>query len=129
MITRPWKSHTEVDPRREYLALITYLPRKSFWSIRSFVRQSGMIQEQLEDARGLVGYSMRVQLLGKKAWTLSVWEDEAALQEFVRKSPPADTMRKPIIQPGKARFVRFKLDGSKVTPSWDEALGQLDARS
>jgi len=88
-----------------------------------------MIQEQLEDARGLVGYSMRVQLLGKKAWTLSVWEDEAALQEFVRKSPPADTMRKPIIQPGKARFVRFKLDGSKVTPSWDEALGQLDARS
>ena len=129
MITRPWKSYMQVDPRREYLALITYLPRKSFWSIRSFVRQSGMIQEQLEDARGLVGYSMRVQLLGKKAWTLSVWEDEAALQEFVRKSPPADTMRKPIIQPGKARFVRFKLDGSKVTPSWDEALGQLDARS
>ena len=119
----------QVDPRREYLALITYLPRKSFWSIRSFVRQSGMIQEQLEDTRGLVGYSMRAQLLGKRAWTLSVWEDESALQEFVRKSPHVDTMRKPIIQPGKARFVRYKLAGSKVPPSWDEALGQLERRS
>ena len=129
MITRPWKSYMQVDPRREYLALITYLPRKSFWSIRSFVRQSGMIQEQLEDTRGLVGYSMRAQLLGKKAWTLSVWEDEAALQEFVRKSPHADTMRKPIIQLGKSRFVRYELAGSNVPPSWDEALAQLEKRS
>lgn len=119
----------QVDPRREYLALITYLPRKSFWSIRSFIRQSGMIQEQLEDTRGLVGYSMRAQLLGKRAWTLSVWEDEAALHEFVRGSPHVDTMRRPMIQPGKARFVRFKLDGSKVPPSWDEALGQLEKGS
>jgi len=88
-----------------------------------------MIQEQLEDTRGLVGYSMRAQLLGKKAWMLSVWEDEAALQEFVGESPHVDTMRRPIIQPGKARFVRFKLDGSKVPPSWEEGLGQLEKGS
>ena len=129
MITRPWKSYMQVDPGREYLALITFLPRKSFWSIRSFVRQSGMIQEQLEDTRGLVGYSMRAQLLGKRAWTLSVWEDEAALQEFVRKSPHVDTMTRPIIQPGRSRFVRFKLAGSKVPPSWEEALAQREKRS
>jgi len=72
---------------------------------------------------------MRAQLLGKRAWTLSVLEDESALREFVRKSPHIDTMRKQIIQPGKARFVRFKLAGSKVPPSWDEALGQLEKGS
>jgi hypothetical protein len=88
-----------------------------------------MVQEQLEDARGLVGYSMRAQLLGKKAWTLSVWTDEGSLQEFVRKPPHADTMRKSIIQPGKSRFVRYALAGSKVPPSWDEALAQLEKRS
>ncbi len=53
-----------------------------------------MVQNQLKGSRGLVEYSMKTQILGKKAWTLSVWEDEAALQDFVQKTPHAEVMRK-----------------------------------
>src|SRR5438128_7581284 len=86
MVEARWISFADVDPAREYLALITYLPRKRYWSIFSFIRQSNAIQKQLKGSRGLIGYSLRAQLLGKKAWTVSIWEDARALIEFVGKS-------------------------------------------
>ena len=108
MVEVSWVSFGDVVPTHEYLALITYLPRKSYWSVFSFVRQSSAIQKQLKDSRGLVGYCLRAQLLGKRAWTLSVWQDEHALSEFVGRSPHVDTMKK--ISLGKTRkFVRWKL--------------------
>jgi len=129
MVTLPWQALAEAEVGHEYLVLITYLPRESYWSIFSFYGLVRSIQKQLKSSRGLVGYSMRMQVLGKKAWTLSVWEDETALQEFVSKSPHADTMRRPILQPGKSKFVRWKSSGSSVPPSWKDALQQLLAGS
>jgi hypothetical protein len=124
MVDARWISLADVDPAREYLALITYLPRKRYWSIFSFIRQSNQIQKQLKSSRGLIGYSLRAQLLGKKAWTVSVWEDERALIEFVGKSPHVDTMKK--VGLGVARkFVRWKLLGSDVPPKWEDALAHL----
>ena len=122
-----WRSLMEFDRHREYLALATYLPRKSWWAILSFIRQTRAIQGQLESSNGLVGYSLRAQLLGKKAWTLSVWKDEAALAEFVRKAPHADTMKGLRSQLTDARrFVRWKVAGSDVPPKWDDALRRIE---
>src|SRR6267143_1201937 len=124
MVEARWISFADVDPSHEYLALITYIPRKGYWSIFSFIRQSNAIQKQLKGSLGLIGYSLRAQLLGKKAWTLSVWEDEPALNDFVGKSPHVNTMRK--VSLGEARkFVRWKLLGSEVPPKWDDALAHL----
>lgn len=125
MVEVAWSSLAQVDPGREYLALVSYLPRKGFWSIFSFLRQSNAIEDQLKSSKGLVGYSLRAQLLGKKAWTLSVWESEAALQDFVRKRPHVDTMRRLGPQLGSTKFVRWKLLGSEVPPTWDKALDRL----
>lgn len=126
MVEVAWSSFAEVDPGREYLALVSYLPRKGYWSIFSFLRQSNAIQDQLKNSKGLVGYTLGAQLLGKKAWTLSVWESEAALGEFVGKSPHVDTMRRLAPQLGEERkFVRWKLPGSEVPPTWDKALDRL----
>jgi len=75
MVTLPWQSLAAAEVGHEYLVVITYLPRKSYWSIFSFYRLVRSIQKQLKSSRGLVGYSMRMQVLGKKAWTLSVWAD------------------------------------------------------
>jgi hypothetical protein len=125
MVEASWVSLGDIVPTREYLALITYLPRKSYWSIFSFLRQTNAIRKQLNASPGLIGYSLRAQLLGKKAWTLSVWQDENALSEFVGRSPHADTMKN--VSLGKQRkFVRWKLMGSQVPPKWDEALKQLE---
>lgn len=122
-----WVSVGDVDPTSEYLALISYLPRKSYWSIFSFIQQTNAIRRQLNNSPGLIGYSLRAQLLGKKAWTLSVWQNEGALSEFVGRSPHLDTMKK--VSLGKERkFVRWKLMGSEVPPKWDDAFKHLGNR-
>jgi hypothetical protein len=119
-----WVSLGDVDPTSEYLALISYLPRKSYWSIFSFIRHTNAIRKQLNTATGLIGYSLRAQLLGKKAWTISVWQNEAALREFVGRSPHVDTMKK--VSLGEERkFVRWKLMGSEIPPKWHDALKHL----
>src|SRR5437870_13416068 len=88
----------EFDRQREYLALATYLPRKSYWAILSFIRQTRATQSQLESSNGLVGYSLRAQLLRKMSWTLSVWKVEVALALFVRMPPHARTFKDSITQ-------------------------------
>src|SRR2546425_13125069 len=105
----PWVSISDVQPNAEYLALVSCIPRKGFFSIFSFLRQTYAIQDQLRKSEGLLGYSLRTQLIGKKAWTLSAWKDEAALTAFVRASPHADTMKnlRPLL--GKTKFVKWKI--------------------
>src|SRR2546428_12368939 len=115
MVEARWISFADVEPAREYLALITYLPRKRYWSTFSFIRQSNPVQKQLKGLRGLIGYSLRAQLLGKKAWSVSVWEDERALIEFFGKSPHADTMKN-VGLGAERKFARWTPLGSDIQP-------------
>jgi|ERR1700730_10943615 len=121
-----WISFTHANPDTEYLALVSYLPRKGFLSIFGFLSETRAIQEQLESSEGLIGYSLRTQLIGKDAWTVSVWRDEEALVSFVRKSPHIDTMRNLKPRMGRTKFVRWKITGSEVPPKWDDALRRLE---
>ena len=125
MVEVSWVSRGEIVPTSEYLALISYLPRKRYWSIFGFIRQSNAIQRQLNDSPGLIGYSLRAQLLSRKAWTISVWQNERALSEFVGRSSHADTMKKISLGEGR-KFVRWKLIGSEVPPNWNEALKHVE---
>jgi hypothetical protein len=73
--------------------MVNYLPRKNYLYIFTFFRKVQAIRKQLENSRGLIGYGMRAQLLGKKAWTISIWQDEVTLNEFVGKVPHSETMK------------------------------------
>ena len=84
--------------------------------------QSIGIQRQLRASRGLIGYSLRARLAVKQFWTLSAWEDEAALLGFVRASPHVEIMTTPAPYMGKTSFVRWKVKGSELPLDWDEAL-------
>jgi Domain of unknown function (DUF3291) len=70
---------------------------------------------------------MRADVFGKKAWTISVWEDEAALNEFVDRVPHSETMKNTAHQlSGAQKFVTWKIQGSSVPLRWEEALRHLD---
>jgi heme-degrading monooxygenase HmoA len=118
----PWKSYSTAAPEREYAALLSYLPLKRAWRLPWLVLQSFRIQRQLRASRGLIGYSLRAQLTGKRFWTLSAWEDEAALQQFVRARPHVEIMTALAPHMGKTSFVRWKVKGFELPLDWDEAL-------
>jgi len=125
MVDHPWTVVAPPVGDREYLALITHLPLKRFRMITRFLRFSGAISRQLEGTHGLLGFSFRAKILARDFYTLSVWEDEQALDDFVRAEPHRGTMGTMRPHMAETKFVRWTLKGSEVPPSWREAIEVL----
>lgn len=116
-----WKSIASAESDREYLALLTFLPLKSFRALPKFLKYNSQIERQLSESPGLVGYSVRARLLKLNFWTLSVWQGEDALMDFVYRIPHSEVMQSLAPHMGQTKFVRWKLKGTEIPPSWDEA--------
>jgi heme-degrading monooxygenase HmoA len=118
----PWKTFRAPEPGREYLALLSELPLRSFLSFPEFLSRSFKIEAQLKDTPGLIGYSLLAQPFQKHFWTLSVWEDDAALRKFVERSPHGETMTAMQGKMGQTSFHRWTLRGEEYPPEWEAAL-------
>ncbi len=124
MVRRPWEWSYKPVPDQDYLVLLSYLPLQRLRTLPRFLRYTRAIQGQLRGSKGLIGYTLDAHPLGKKFWTLSVWEDEASLMEFVRTGSHLDTIRELKGRMGRTRFVRWKAKGSEIPPSWEGALAR-----
>jgi heme-degrading monooxygenase HmoA len=89
------------------------------------VRRTRPVFDQLVASRGAIGFSLRAKVLGKTAWTLSVWENEADLQAFSGGQPHRQVMADLGPSLSGAKFVRWTVPGSALPPHWDEALKRL----
>jgi hypothetical protein len=118
----PWKVLRPVQPDRDYLVLLSFLPLRRFRDFLAFARHDLRITRQLQTAPGLVGYSKLGRPWAKRFWTLSAWEDEAALAVFIGTDPHARAMTELIPRMGATRFVRWTLPGRALPPTWDDAL-------
>ena len=123
----PWKTFVQPAPDREYLALLTFLPVKRYRTIPRFIGYTRRIEAQLAETVGLVGYSLRAALLSRRFWTLSVWEDERALQQFVHHGFHRGVMTVLAPDMGNTNFVRHSIKGSEYPLSWKVALRGFDA--
>jgi quinol monooxygenase YgiN len=120
--TFPWRSFNVPDPERQHVILLSYLPLRHSWQIPQFMLHTARIMGQLRRSKGLLGYSLRAELGAKRFWTLSAWQDEVALQAFVRAQPHVQTMRAMVLRMGATRFIRWTVKGSELPASWEEAL-------
>lgn len=128
MPASPWKSFVVPESDKEYLALLSYLPLKTFRAMPKFFRYTAQIRRQLSDSEGLIGYSLDANILGRKFWTLSVWEDEESLMKFVMRNPHGRVMSDLISNMGQTEFIRWKVSGSSLPLSWEEAKGRMQER-
>jgi quinol monooxygenase YgiN len=122
MPTYPWRWVRRPDPEGLCVSLLSYLPLRSGWRIPQLLLHMTRILRQLRRSRRLLGYSLRADLGVKQFWTLSAWEDEAALQAFVRTQPHARAMT--VLEPhlGATTFIRWAVKGSELPVGWEEAL-------
>src|SRR5438093_9820510 len=79
IVDSPWKSVGRADSAREYMVLLSYLPLKGYRRMLTLLRRSRAVSRQLANTPGLIGFTFRAKLLRHRFWTLSAWEDEAAL--------------------------------------------------
>ena len=118
----PWKALAPADENGEYLALLSYLPLKHYRAIPQFIRFSIQIQKQLRDTPGVIGYSLRAKLISRNFWTLSVWENQKALMDFVAKIPHGEAMKAMFPHMGPSKFTQWKVKASALPLLWEEAI-------
>ena len=128
MPASPWRTFSSPDPDGDFVALLSYLPLKSYWRMPPFFLYTAQVAKQLASAQGLLGYSVLAHLLSKRFWTLSVWKDEAALRAFVQHPPHIRIMAALTPHMDKTEFVRWTVKGSQLPLLWDDALRRFDRR-
>jgi hypothetical protein len=121
-VNTPWKVLAPVDAGREYIALLSYLPLRSYLKVPLFFRFSYDIYRQLVANSGAVGFSLRAKVLSRRFWTLSVWESDRALMDFVAKVPHGKIMKALAPHIGATAFTRWKILGSSIPLRWDDAM-------
>ena len=112
-------------PGSDYLVMASHLPLQRISATVRFFRGVTAVRKQLAAADGLVGYTLRARPLARDYWTLSVWENEAALGEFMRTPPHVQLMTslKPLMGPTK--FVQWTISAADGRPGWGAALERL----
>ena len=93
-----------------------------FWDHTRQVIQS------LPKHKGYLGHKMRKKLFIDEAWTMTVWEDDNALNSFVRGGIHGTAMGKGLPAVKKARFVRLAMPRSQAALSWSKAEEIMKAK-
>jgi quinol monooxygenase YgiN len=122
MPASPWRTFGAADSNGEVVALLSYLPLKSYWRVPPFFLYTVQVMKQLASAQGLLGYSVLAHPFAKKFWTLSAWKDEASLRAFVRHPPHMRVMAALTPHMNETKFVQWTVKGSQLPLRWEDAL-------
>jgi heme-degrading monooxygenase HmoA len=127
MPASPWRAFGSPDPNGDFVALLSYLPLKTYWRVPSFFLYTARVTRQLASARGLLGDSVLARPFSKRFWTLSAWKDEAALRAFVQDPPHVRLMAALAPHMDETKFVRWMVKGSQLPLHWDDALRRFSS--
>jgi quinol monooxygenase YgiN len=90
-----------------------------------FDRQTSKVANSMSRHEGLLGYSIRRQLFGDQAWTVSIWASTEAMQKFVASPVHVEAMIKSRPAIKATNFKRLQLKPSELPRSWDDVLAKL----
>ncbi|MEN0066579.1 MAG: hypothetical protein AAGA48_30880 [Myxococcota bacterium] len=84
------------------------------------------ISTQLDGTVGLVGYALRGELPGREVWTITVWEDEAAMMDFVTSGAHLTAMGSANEVVAEFDSAMFEVDADDLPLDWSTILERLD---
>jgi hypothetical protein len=122
----PWTRISSPVPGKTYLALISYLPLRHFRAIPDFFRFSMQTHRQLRTTPGVIGYSLLAKPFARKFWTLSAWEDQQSLNNFVGQIPHSKIMLAMALHMGKSQFAQWTVTASEIPLNWAAAKARLN---
>jgi hypothetical protein len=105
------------------VASITELNLKNFWSYFVFIPHAVKSKIQASKSKGIVSISIRSEGLFTQR-TLTVWETEQAMREYVRSGDHLKAMRAFAKHANKSYSAHFEVDAA---PSWEMAIDYLRA--
>lgn len=120
-----WDDALLTDAPGPFLAVATHTRPVRETSDR-FDEHVTAIAEQLETQPGLVGSSFRGRLFGREVWTLTVWEDEESVVEFVTSGAHLEAMGDSVVIEG-IETVEWDIAPTEMPPTWNDVDEHLDA--
>ncbi len=93
---------------------------------RAFDDHTMRVVNNMSRQPGLIGYSVRKQILGDEAWTVSVWSDEDSLRRFVYTPEHLRAMAAGEPAMKAVRFRRFSMPANELPLNWDRVLRNLE---
>ncbi|MFT4864880.1 MAG: hypothetical protein ACI9N0_000341 [Ilumatobacter sp.] len=121
MLTIPWTSPNN-QPQAAVLVQISRLELARTRDVPGFLIAALRIRRIALRTPGAGGLSLRAQPLRRTFWTLSAWNDEAAIGEFMRSAAHRAVMVKYRDRMAGSHFHTWNAaDQSTSKPSWVDA--------
>ncbi|MDX1958258.1 MAG: DUF3291 domain-containing protein [Leptospiraceae bacterium] len=86
------------------------------------------LRKEIHSNNGFLGISIRRQLFQRKAWTMTVWESEEDMDNFVYSGTHKKAMKDAFDAMVSTRFARVELTFKEIPISWEKAEKFLDER-
>ena len=104
----------------------TRLQLRGWRQIRRFSQLNGAIKRQLKGIPGVIKYWLRADFLRLRFYTISVWEDDRSINEFVRTGNHRAAMGgfDEIAVRGESDFTRWRAS-APVKADWRDAAERL----
>lgn len=85
------------------------------------------VVEDLPNHAGLVGLSVRKELLGDEVWTMTVWADRQSFRDYVRSPVHQAAMDAGAPAVEEFRSALIEVPANSIPVGWRDALDLLDA--
>lgn len=127
MATLKWVEISGLEPGGEATVMTSRFLLRSWRQVPGFLWAALAIRRQVRRSPGALGVSLIAEPSKARFWTLSAWSDRAALEDFVRHSPHAPTMRKyrPLMRDAQFRF--WTVPAAALPIDWADAKARLAA--
>jgi hypothetical protein len=107
------------------LVMASRLEVRSLRDVPRFFVKSLAAWRQVRTASGAVGASLVAQPLRRTFWTLSAWEDRAALDAYVRAEPHRSIMTSLRGVTKDSAFTFWEAEAEELPIDWPEARRRL----
>ncbi len=127
MPTLPWtgpKSPAQIDGPVTVMA--SRLELRRLRDVPSFLAAALQIRRQMLGSPGALGLSLIARPLRGTFWTLSAWQDQAALRAATGREPHRQIMQRFRPRMAGSAFVTWTAPATALPIPWDDALRRLE---
>ena len=127
-LSTPFKVISPIEKQQDSLVLVVTRAelKNDGKSSKLFNQHVKRIRQNIDNQKGLYGYSLRRELFGNTAWTMTLWKDENAIKNF-KTSPfhlAAMTDANTIL--ASASFAMITVDSQQLSLNWTSVLPLLE---
>jgi hypothetical protein len=127
MPTLPWTaSNSPQQHDGTVTVMASRLELRRLRDVPSFLAGAMRIRRQMLGSPGALGVSLIARPLRRSFWTLSAWQDQAALGAAVGREPHRRIMTRFRPRMAGSSFVTWTAPASALPITWDEALRRLE---